>query len=81
VPLSPTGRSLAEAHKGRRAVDYAVDGVQNTDIYAGELLEPGMAFDGPAVVETTGTTIVIPPKSTVAIDDYGNTVIALTPHA
>src|SRR5581483_6483771 len=55
VPLPRSGRSLADVRKGRRRVDYATEGVHEADIYVGELLEPGMRFDGPAVVETRGT--------------------------
>lgn len=77
VPLPTTGRALADAHKGRRAVDYATEGVHETDVYIGELLEPGMRFDGPAVVETRGTTIVVHPGNEAAVDDYGNVSITL----
>ena len=45
-------RSLEEARKGRRDVDYATEGVHEADIYDGDLLEPGMRFTGPAIVET-----------------------------
>ncbi len=77
VPLPRSGRSLADVRKGRRRVDYATEGVHDADIYVGELLEPGMRFDGPAVVETRGTTIVVHPGNEAAVDEYGNVVIAL----
>ena len=77
VPLPTTGRRLGEARKGSRSVDYATEGIHEADIYAGELLEPGMGFDGPAVVETKGTTVVVHPGNEVRVDDYGNLCIAL----
>ena len=36
-----------------------------------------MRFDGPAVVETRGSTIVVHPGNEVAVDDYGNVLITL----
>ena len=40
--------------------------------YDGDKLEPGMSFSGPAIVEESGTTIVIPPDLPCHIDEYGN---------
>jgi N-methylhydantoinase A len=78
TPLPTAGRGLGDALKGRRAVDYATEGVHEADIYAGELLDPGMSFDGPAIVETKGSTVVVHPGNELAVDDYGNLVISIT---
>jgi N-methylhydantoinase A len=75
--LPVSGRSLEEARKPSRTVDYATEGAHHASIYAGELLEPGMNFDGPAVVETKGSTIAIHPGNEVTVDDYGNLLITL----
>jgi N-methylhydantoinase A len=75
APLPVTGRSLADALKGRRRVDYATEGVHEADIYAGELLEPGMSFEGPAIVETSGSIIVVHPGNKAEVDDYGNVIV------
>jgi N-methylhydantoinase A len=77
APLAPSGRALADALKGRRTVDYATAGVHEADIYDGDLLEPGMRFDGPAVVETGTSTVVVHPDNDVSVDDYGNLIIVL----
>jgi N-methylhydantoinase A len=77
VPLPTSGRELDAALKGRRAVDYATDGVHDADVYDGDLLEPGMAFEGPAVVETKGSTTVVHPGDEVVVDEYGNLVISV----
>jgi N-methylhydantoinase A len=77
VPLPTTGRSLDAARKGRRRVDYATEGVHDADVYDGDLLEPGMSFDGPAIVETKGTTVVVHPGNSVRADDYGNLIVDL----
>jgi N-methylhydantoinase A len=79
APLPVTGRPVGDALKGRRPVDYATEGVHDADIYTGELLEPGMSFSGPAIVETSGSTIVIHPGNEVTVDDYGNVVVEVTP--
>jgi N-methylhydantoinase A len=36
-----------------------------------------MRFDGPAIVETKGSTIVVDPGNEVRVDDYGNVIIEL----
>jgi N-methylhydantoinase A len=70
--VAVTGRSLEDAVKGQRDVDYATEGHHRADIYDGDLLEPGMRFSGPAVVETNGSTTVIHPGNDVTVDAYGN---------
>jgi N-methylhydantoinase A len=75
VGVPATGRSVAEARKGRRRVDYADDGVHLADIYDGDRLEAGMEFLGPAVVETPGTTVVVHPGNHVTVDEFGNLYI------
>ncbi|WP_037410091.1 hydantoinase/oxoprolinase family protein [Candidatus Solirubrobacter pratensis] len=77
APLPPATRPLDAARAGRRRVDFATEGVHESDIYAGERLEPGMRFDGPAIVETKGSTIVVHPGNEARVDDYGNVIIEL----
>lgn len=73
----PAGTQADQALKGRRAVDYALEGVHEAAIYDGTKLEPGMSFAGPAIVEDPGTTVVIHPGNRVEIDGYGNVHIHL----
>jgi N-methylhydantoinase A len=70
--MQTTGRRLEEAIKGRRKVDYVEAGIQEATIYDGDALEPGMSFTGPAIIEESGATTVIPPDLPCQIDDYGN---------
>ena len=72
IKLPVTGRKLAKAKKGERAVDFALEGIHQASIYDGDLLEPKMKLKGPAIIETSGTTIVIHPGNTAQVDDYGN---------
>ena len=73
----PSGNPAAIALKGKRDVDYALEGVHEAEIYDGTKLEPGMTFAGPAVVEDPGTTIVIHPGNQVAVDGYRNIRITI----
>jgi N-methylhydantoinase A len=71
------GAKAEVALKGRRKVDYALEGVKESAIYDGTKLEPGMTFAGPAIVEDPGATVVIHPDNRVEIDGYGNIHIHL----
>ncbi|WP_428928909.1 hydantoinase/oxoprolinase family protein [Marinibacterium sp. SX1] len=81
--LKPVEHALTDtpasaAQKGTRDVDYATEGTHAAAIYDGEKLLPGMAFDGPAIVEDPGTTIVIHPGNRVEVDRWGNLHILLS---
>lgn len=66
------GIKEAEARKGAREVDYALEGVHRATLYNGEKLLPGMEFNGPAIIEDSGATTVIHPGNRVRIDGYTN---------
>ena len=68
----PGGTDAEAALKGRRDVDFALEGIRDSAIYDGETLAPGMAFDGPAIVEDPGTTVVVHPGNRAEVDGYGN---------
>jgi N-methylhydantoinase A len=69
--VAPSGRKIKEAVKAKRRVDY-ISGVHEAVIYDGDLLEPGMSFAGPAIVEESGSTTVVMPGMPCRVDDYGN---------
>jgi len=74
----PIGDTAADsAVKGKRSVDYALDGKHEATVYNGDQLKPGMQFDGPAIIEDAGTTTVIHPDNAVSIDAYRNIHINL----
>jgi N-methylhydantoinase A len=73
-----SGLTLDSARKARRKVDFATEGIHESDVLAGELLEPGMRFEGPVIIETKGSTIVAHPGDRVHIDAFGNTLIDLS---
>ncbi len=41
-------------------------------IYDGALLVPGNRMKGPAVIETTDTTVVVQPGRVLEVDTFGN---------
>jgi N-methylhydantoinase A len=73
-----TGAKAEAALKGKRKVDYALEGVHEAALYDGSKLEPGMSFAGPAVVEDSGSTIVVHPGNRVEVDGYGNIHVHLS---
>jgi N-methylhydantoinase A len=70
--LKATGRTIEEAIKETREVDFTEKGFHQTTILNGDMLEPGMEFTGPAIIEEAGTTVVIPPQLPIKIDEFGN---------
>lgn len=47
----------------------------STPVYDGELLLVGNRIDGPALIETTDTTVVLRPQQSLMVDRLGNFAI------
>lgn len=77
IPADPGPPDAAPALKGRRPVDYALEGTHEADIYDGDMLMPGMAFTGPAIIEDSGMTVVVHPGNRVQMDPFRNIHILL----
>ncbi len=77
TPASLGPADASAAIKTTRSVDYALEGVHEADIYDGDQLQAGMSFTGPAVIEDSGSTVVIHPGNTVSVDAYSNIHIVL----
>ena len=43
-----------------------------TPVFDGALLVPGNRIKGPAVIETTDTTVAVPPRCVLKVDRFGN---------
>lgn len=72
----PSGADLRAARRASRSVYWPELGRRlDTAVYDGSRLEPGMTFNGPAIVEMPGTTVVVPAGDQAAIDDLLNIVI------
>jgi N-methylhydantoinase A len=64
---------------GKRSVYFAdLRRATPTPIYDGALLVPGNRIAGPAVVETSDTTVVVHPGRALAADAFGNFEIAFS---
>jgi N-methylhydantoinase A len=70
--LPITGKTIEAAIKEYRQVDFVEAGIHNAAIYDGDALEPGMNFVGPAIIEESGATTVVPPEVPCSVDEYGN---------
>ncbi len=66
-----------KASRGRRDIWWSdLRKSAPTPIYDGAFLVPGNAVRGPAVIETTDTTVVVHPGRTLRVDRFGNFEIA-----
>jgi N-methylhydantoinase A len=71
-PPARSRGSLDNARIGERRAYFAPDGFVATVIYERDLLPPGARVTGPAIIEQTDTTTVIPPRYGASVDDSGN---------
>lgn len=66
----------ADAKTGRRDIYWAEwKRIESTPIFDGYKLRPGNAIEGPCVVETMTTSMVVHPGQRIAVDALGNFVI------
>ena len=77
VPEKLGDSDAKPARKGERQVNYALEGTHVATIYDGDKLTPGMVFSGPAIIEDSGSTVVIHPANSVTIDEFRNIHISL----
>jgi N-methylhydantoinase A/oxoprolinase/acetone carboxylase beta subunit len=75
--LSParrlSARIDAKAGLGKRDIYWAdLKKVARSPVYDGTLLVPGNHVAGPAVIETTDTTVVVHPRRSLKVDAFGN---------
>jgi N-methylhydantoinase A len=69
-------RDLSEAHKGEREIYLPEhEGFRNVPVYDRYRLDPGAAFEGPAVVEERESTVVLGPDTEVEIDPARNLIV------
>ena len=70
--LPVTGRTVMDARKPRRKVDFDEGGAHDADVFDLALLEPGMKLKGPAIIEDPTATVVISPGKRAELDAFGN---------
>jgi N-methylhydantoinase A len=64
-----------ECLKGNRRAFVSPDGMIDLPIYDGTRCEPGMALEGPAIIEEEMTTILVPRQFSVKRDSLMNYVL------
>ena len=65
-------RRLTVVESAGDRLDFDQHGIHDALILDGDLLEPGMEFSGPAIIQEPSVTCVIPPGCRASIDGYGN---------
>jgi N-methylhydantoinase A len=69
-------RTLDEARKGKREIYLPEkDGFAAVPVYDRYRLDPGAAFDGPAVVEERESTVIVGPDSRAEVDGSRNLIV------
>ncbi|MFB6094905.1 MAG: hydantoinase/oxoprolinase family protein [Halodesulfurarchaeum sp.] len=71
--------TLEDAVQGHRDVVFE-SAEEDTPVYNHDLLPPGAAFEGPAVVHGSSATTVVPPDQSVTVDDRGTLNISTGAH-
>lgn len=69
------GRPLADAQTGRRST-LLPDGRCEVPVYARDRLQAGHAMSGPCLIESSGSTYLIPAATSCRIDQFGTAVLA-----
>lgn len=73
------GADASHARKGRRPAFFPYHGsFLETEIYDGDALKPGNLIPGPAILEMTGTTVVVSPGYQARVDPYLNIFLERT---
>ena len=68
-----TAKIDKKAARGKRSIYWSdLKKQAPTPIYDGAFLVPGNVVKGPAVIETTDTTVVVHPGRTLKVDKFGN---------
>lgn len=66
-----------DAERGTRDVYFSEIGQTETAIYERTALDPGDQVGGPAILEETVSTTLVPPDTTAHITERGNVIISL----
>ncbi|MED4600548.1 hydantoinase/oxoprolinase family protein [Paenibacillus validus] len=75
----PQGTDPSAAWKGKREAYWEeLKEYRNTDIYQMEKLSCGNVVSGPAIIESSNTTVVLPPGAAYTVDKYLNGLITKT---
>lgn len=74
----PTTQTLKEAVVGERPVYWGTGGIVPTTIYRRDLLPGSAVLRGPAIIEESSSTIIVPDGVQASIDKMGNVILQRT---
>jgi N-methylhydantoinase A len=74
--MIPKGNAISAALITSENVDFDEQGIQMSDFYDREHLEPNMIINGPAIIVESSTSTVVPPNHQFRIDEYANIIIS-----
>jgi N-methylhydantoinase A len=60
---------------GRKKAFFAPGGEIDTEIHTGDKMRPGQVLQGPAIIQRSGDTVVLPPATRAEVDRYGGITI------
>jgi N-methylhydantoinase A len=72
--MAPGGDGAA-ARTGSRMIDFDERGRAEAAVFDRGALGPGAEIDGPAAIEETATTTLVPPGMSATVDRYGNVIV------
>ncbi len=73
-PQAPATTPSGSARKGERDV-WRPGGAVTAVVYDRDRLDPGAVLEGPALVDSVDTTIVVPEGFTLSVDEYATAVL------
>ncbi len=71
----PPGGTGASARTGTRSIDFDERGRVEAGVYDRAALGPGAEVEGPAAIEETATTTLVPPGMSASVDRFGNIIV------
>ena len=71
----PAGGDVAGARTGSRLIDFDERGRVEAAVFDRAALGAGAEISGPAAIEETATTTLVPPGMTAAVDRFGNIIV------
>jgi N-methylhydantoinase A len=76
-----TDGAQEDSRIGIKPAFFTPDGVVDTTFHRGDRLRPGQTLAGPAIIQRSGDTVVLPPRMKAAVDDHGGLTITNEAHA
>lgn len=74
--ISDEGKSIGQALKEEREIYFGrTEGLKKTPVYSKNLLPPNIEITGPAIIEESTSTIIVPKDFKSKMDKFGNVLM------